>query len=220
MEHTVRTVGVLDKSVAILDAVADAPSPLSLGGLVTATGLTKATAHRLASALEGHGLLRRDPEGRYLLGGHLAALGRRAERWSVADVAGPALEELRRATGESVQLYRRDGDHRVCVVSLESSHELRTIVAQGARLALGVGSAGRILGGEGAEDAWLESVGERAPGVASVSAPVRHDGRVVAAVGISGPSERLGGRPGETHGVAVAGAARAIEQALAAGDSL
>ena len=214
MEQTISGVGVLDKSLRVLDAVAEAGEPCSLGDLVARTGLPKATAHRLAGALEAHGLLRRDGEGRYLLGVRLIGLGRAAaEDWPLADAARPALEALRAATGESVQLYRRDGEHRVCVVSLESPHELRTIVPQGARLPLGVGSAGRILGGESAPDGprgWTASVEERAPGVASVSAPVVVGGQLVAAVGISGPVGRLGDQPGERLGQAVVDAAVAI----------
>ena len=208
MEQTLSGVGVLDKSVRVLDAVAESAGPRTLGELVEATGLPKATAHRLASALEVHGLLRRDRDGRYLLGVRLIGLGRAAaEDWPLAEAARPALEELRTVTGESVQLYRRDGEHRVCVVSLESPHELRTIVPQGSRLPLGLGSAGRILAGEDDGRAWTASVGERAPGVSSVSAPVRVDGRLVAAVGISGPVGRLGEHPGDRHGAAVAAAA-------------
>lgn len=211
MEQTLSGVGVLDKSVRVLDAVAESAGPRTLGELVEATGLPKATAHRLASALEVHGLLRRDRDGRYLLGVRLIGLGRAAaEDWPLAEAARPALEELRTVTGESVQLYRRDGEHRVCVVSLESPHELRTIVPQGSRLPLGLGSAGRILAGEDDGRAWTASVGERAPGVSSVSAPVRVDGRLVAAVGISGPVGRLGEHPGDRHGAAVAAAAAAI----------
>ena len=41
-------VGVLDKSVAVLDAAAHAP--VGLGDLVELTGLPRATAHRLAVA--------------------------------------------------------------------------------------------------------------------------------------------------------------------------
>lgn len=216
MEPTISGVGVLDKSVALLEACASAAEPRTLNELVAATGYAKATTHRLASALEAHGLLRRDADGRYLLGVRLIALGRTAaERWSVAEAAMPALEQLRRSTGESVQLYRRDGDQRVCVVSLESTEELRTIVPQGARLALGVGSAGRILAGEAPGPGAVESVGERAPGVASVSAPIEVDGQLVAAVGISGPAERLGDHPGARHGAAVEAAAREIARALA-----
>lgn len=210
--------GVLDKSMAVLHVVATADGPCSLTDLVEATSLPKATAHRLAAALEVHGLVRRDGDGRYLLGDRLIGLGRAAAvAWPIADAAGPALEALRERTGESVQLYRRDGVHRVCVVSLESPHELRTIVDQGARLPLGVGSAGRILAGEAPEDGWVASVGERAPGVASVSAPVVVGGQLVAAVGISGPVDRLGDQPGARFGAAVAQAASAITAAVGSG---
>jgi DNA-binding IclR family transcriptional regulator len=42
------------------------------------------------------------------------------------------------------------------------------------------------------ERGWAHSVGQREPGVASISAPVRdHDETVVAAVSLSGPLERL-----------------------------
>ena len=64
-------VGVLDKAVHVLRAVAEGPR--SLHALQTATGLPRATAHRLAVALEEHGLLRRDDEGRFDLGPELAA---------------------------------------------------------------------------------------------------------------------------------------------------
>jgi DNA-binding IclR family transcriptional regulator len=211
MEHMVSGVGVLDKSVAVLDAVAAAEGPCRLADLVAATGLSRATAHRLAGALEAHGLVRRDELGGYRLGLRLIGLGHSAaEDWPLGSVARPVLEALRDKTGESVQLYVRDGDQRTCVVSLESPHELRTIVPEGVRLPLGVGSAGRILDGSSVESAWVASVEERARGVASVSAAVVRSGAVIAAVGISGPVERLGSDPGATHGEAVATAARRI----------
>ena len=51
---------------------------------------------------------------------------------------------------------------------------------------------------------WAQSVGEREPGVASVSAPVRGpNGKVIAAVSISGPVERLSRQPGRLHSAAV-----------------
>ena len=213
MEQSVRSVGVLDKSVALLRALAEGPAPL--GGLVAATGIPKPTAHRLASALVAHGLVRRTDDGGFALGAELVGLGRAAaEGWPWGDAAGPALAALVEATGESAQLYVREGDARRCLLSRESSHELRTIVAEGARLPLSRGSAGRILTGAAAER-WVESVEDRAPGVASVSAPVRDaSGAVVAAVGISGPADRLGPSPGERFGPAVLDAAARIEAAL------
>jgi DNA-binding IclR family transcriptional regulator len=211
MEHTISGVGVLDKSMAVLEVVASADGPVRLGDLVAATGLSKATAHRLATALAAHGLVRRDGDGAYRLGLRLVGLGHAAaEDWPLGTLARPVLEALRDGTGESVQLYVRDGDQRTCVVSLESPHELRTIVPEGIRLPLGVGSAGRILSGAAPADRWAASVEERARGVASVSAAVVRDGDVIAAVGISGPLERLGTTPGERFGDAVAGAAAQI----------
>jgi len=58
-------------------------------------------------------------------------------------------------------------------------------------------------------------VSEREPGVASVSAPVRGpSGRVVAAVGISGPVERMGRQPGRLHAAAAVAAANRLTEVL------
>jgi DNA-binding IclR family transcriptional regulator len=62
---------------------------------------------------------------------------------------------------------------------------------------------------------WAQSVGEREAGVASVSAPVRTpSGRVVAAVSVSGPIERLTRQPGRMHAAAVVAAAQRLSEAL------
>jgi DNA-binding IclR family transcriptional regulator len=203
-------VGVLDKAMIVLHSVADAPC--SLAELQESTGLPRATAHRLATALEDHGMLRRDGEGRFELGLGLVPLGHAAAaRFPLDDLARPVLGDLRDDTGESVQLFVREGNQRRCVLSLESTHGLRWIVPQGALLPLDVGSAGRVLSGESTRTGWIESIGEREPGVASVSAPVvGADGSVVAALSVSGPIERLSRQPGRRFGAAVAAAAGRI----------
>jgi len=215
VEPTVSGVGVLDKSVSVLAAIE--ARPLSLAELVEATGLSRATAHRLAVALEVHGLVRRDDDGRFALGVRLVALGRAAaEAIPLATAATGALEALRDATEESVQLYVRDGDRRVCIAALESPHGLRTIVPMGASLPINKGSAGKLLSlAEGATvPEWVQSVGEREAGVASVSAPVcAGDGRVLAAVSVSGPMERTTRKPGARYAREVMAAARRIERA-------
>lgn len=210
---------MLDKAVDVLDALEQ--QPRSLAELVDVTGLPRATAHRLATALEAHGLVRRDVDGRFALGSRLLALGRAtSDAWPLATAAGPALTTLRDHTAESVQLFVRDGDERVCIAALQSPHGLRTIVPLGARLPLGVGSAGRVLARSASTDhrrpEWTESIEEREPGVASVSAPVRDaSGHVIAAVSVSGPVERTSRDPGRRYGDAVVAAARRIESALA-----
>jgi DNA-binding IclR family transcriptional regulator len=203
---SVSGIGVLDKAVAVIDALE--AGPRTLAELVHDTGLPRATTHRLAAALEVHGLVGRDGDGRFVLGPRLSMLG-------LPLLARPALETLRDATGESVQLYVRRGEQRLCVDALESPHGLRTIVPVGALLPLDVGSAGKVLREDSAvlKRGWAESVEERQKGVASVSAPVYDDGRVVAAVSVSGPIERTTRAPGRRYAKAVVEAARAVEDA-------
>lgn len=204
---------MLDKSSTLLAAVA--AGPCTLGDLAERAGVSRATTHRLVVALEEHGLLRRGADGRVALGLHLIALGRvAAEQFPLAEAAADALAVLRDDTGESVQLYVRDGSARVCVAALESPHGLRTIVPIGATLPIDRGSAGRVLGGEAGPRGWVQTVEERELGVASVSAPVRRGDEVVAAVSVSGPIDRIGRSPGRHHGEAVLLAARHIESAL------
>jgi DNA-binding IclR family transcriptional regulator len=214
VEARISEVGVLDKAVALLEALAAGPQ--SLNELVAATGLPRATAHRLAVALAVHDLAGRTPDGRFRLGSRLVALGRAAAAaYPLAELARSALEQLRAETGESVQLYVRAGDQRRCIASLESSSELRTTVETGAVLPLDRGSAGKVLRGVVGPRGWAESVEEREPGVASVSSPVRDSsGETVAAVGISGPVGRTTRQPGRRYGAAVRRAAAMVEDTL------
>ena len=133
----VTAAGVVDRVVAILDALE--PGPAALSSLVAATGLPRATAHRLAVALGRHGLVSRDDEGRFVLGLRLIALGHAAaDARPLRMLARQALEELRDQTGESVQLYviepGNGGQERRCILSLQSPHGLRWIVPEGALL--------------------------------------------------------------------------------------
>jgi DNA-binding IclR family transcriptional regulator len=222
-------IGVVDKSVAVLSAVADAPR--SLAELVAATGLPRATAHRLAVALEVHQLLARDPEGRFVLGPRVGELSAALPDPLVA-AAAPVLVWVRDESGESAQLYRRDGAERVCVAAAERTSGLRTTVPVGSRLPLTAGSGAQVLCAwsdpaslaevlDGAEftvrtladvrrRGWAQSVAQREVGVASVSAPVlAADGGLLAAISVSGPIERLGRSPGRRIApVLVAGAGR------------
>jgi DNA-binding IclR family transcriptional regulator len=221
VEHT-SGVGVLDKSVLVLDAVESGAT--TLAALVERTGLSRATVHRLAVALEVHRLLARDREGRWRLGPRLAG-GPAGD--AVLERASTVLSRLRDVTGESAQLYRRQGDRRVCVAAAERGSGLRDTVPVGTSLPMTAGSAAQVLLAWAPEDpllrsaaftprtlsevrrrGWAHSVAEREPGVASVSAPVRtRDGRVVAAVSVSGPLERLTRSPGRLHAEAVLAAA-------------
>jgi DNA-binding IclR family transcriptional regulator len=233
MTDTLSGVGVLDKAVAVLDALSVAPC--SLAELTVATRLPRATAYRLAVALEAHRLVSRDAEGRFSLGGKIAELARGGA--GVSDLAPAAVARLRDLSGESAQVYVRQGDQRVCVAAAERPSGLRDSVPVGAVLPLTAGSAAqvflawsvdgdrsRLLGRAAFTErqlaqvlrrGWAESVGERESGVASVSAPVLVAEQLVAAISVSGPIDRLGRNPGRRFANAVQAAAQSLAVALA-----
>ena len=229
-------VGVLDKAAAILNTLEAGPH--SLAELVAATSIARPTAHRLAVALEFHRYVARDLSGRFVLGPRASELGAAAGEDRLLAAAAPALAALRDATGESAQLYKRQGDQRICVAVAERLSGLRDSVPVGAALTMQAGSAAQILlawedsekihrgvanarftAAQLAADrrrGWAQSVGEREAGVTSVSAPVRGpNGKVIAAVSISGPIERLGRQPGRVHAAAVVATAARLSEYLA-----
>ena len=182
-------------------------------------------------------MVARDMQGRFILGPRLAELAAAAGEDRLLATAGPVLTHLRDVTGESAQLYRRQGDMRICVAAAERLSGLRDTVPVGSTLTMKAGSSAQILmaweeperlhrGLQGARftatalsgvrrRGWAQSVGEREPGVASVSAPVRGpSNRVVAAVSVSGPIERLTRHPGRMHAQAVIDAAGRLSEAL------
>ena len=235
MDNTTSGVGVLDKAALVLTALESGPA--TLAGLVAGTGLARPTAHRLAVALEHHRLVHRDIQGRFILGPRLAELAAAAGEDRLLAVAQPVLTQLRDLTGESAQLYRRQGDSRVCVAAAERMSGLRDTVPVGSSLPMTAGSAAQILLAwedpermhRGLQNAafsatalsgirrrgWAQSIGEREQGVASVSAPVRSPGgKIIAAVSVSGPLERLSRQPGRMHAPAVLAAAERLSESL------
>jgi DNA-binding IclR family transcriptional regulator len=234
-------VGVLDRCVTLLDLLADGPR--SLRWLADASNLPRPTAHRLLVALEAHRLVARDRAAgatavAFRLGPRLTELAAVAgPELDLASLAGPVLDRLHSATGESVQLYVRSGDHRLCIAARDAGTGLRDSVPVGALLPLGAGSGGKVLlawssgvadgaksaGGAGALRAelavvrsrgWAASVAEREPGVASVSAPVLRDGVLLAALCVSGPVSRLGEDPDRKLSAAVVEAAADLTRQL------
>jgi DNA-binding IclR family transcriptional regulator len=137
-------VGVLDRAIAIIDAVDR--GAVTLAEVTVATGISRTTAHRLLRSLERHAFLTRDRDAGYRLGPHLGRLARETDGpWPWQLLAHGPLARLADATGESAQLYVREGDARICVEAVESSNELRTSVPVGARLPLTAGSAGKVF---------------------------------------------------------------------------
>ena len=227
-------VGVIDKVVAILEALAQ--RPLSLPALAESTKLPRPTAHRLAVALEHHGLVGRSDTGQFILGDQLRQWANPHLTWEAA--ADMVARELRDATGVSAQVYRRAGEQRLCIAAAEPLRGLRDTVPVGALLTMKAGSAAQVLAAwapaeerslllKGAafteailssvrKRGWAQSVAQREPGVASAAAPVRDaGGTVIGAISISGPADPLA-KPTKTQIASLLAAAQQLESAIAA----
>ena len=147
------------------------------------------------------------------------------------------LPRLRDRTGESVQLYRRDGHPARLHRRGRAGERAARHRAGGRRLPMTAGSGAKVLAAwadpptqravlpeatftertlpEVRRRGWAQTVAEREAGVASVSAPVRDaSGTVIAAVSVSGPVERIGRRPGARWAADLVAAADALQHRL------
>lgn len=137
---------VLEKASDLIDFLGQEREPVTLAHVRSALAMPKSSAHRLLSELAGLGIVRRTQDGRYSLGPRLLYWGEAAaETFDLRAVAEPPMRALRDDVGESVHLYIRDGDARVCIAAVEARHELRPFIQLGRRLPLRVGAAGKVL---------------------------------------------------------------------------
>lgn len=222
-QYNASGIKVLDRAVLILRTVAE--KPLSLADLSAATGLPRASTHRIATALETHGLVRRDEHGHFTLGEWLHTSPTLTEK------ARPIMEKLVKESSESVQLYQLRDGARVCIASLAPEAGLQNIVPAGTVLPVRAGSAAQVFVAFGAiplpadaafgpaelasakQRGWAESISEREAGLASVSAPVLDaHGNVIAVLSLSGLAERLVPSPGTAWGQAVKEAAEELSR--------
>lgn len=137
---------VLEKATQILDAVVESPEDATLTSIAQRLGQPRSSTHRLLSELVQLGLLFRVGTTTYVAGPRLTRWGDAASgRSEIVRIAKPVMSRLRDAVGESVHLYVRQRDRRVCVLALEGSFELRHFTEVGKPLPLSVGASGKVL---------------------------------------------------------------------------
>ncbi len=224
LEDTVpRGTTAIDRGAELLVRVLESARPVALAELASASGIPKSTASRLVSALERQGLVEQDGERGRLRPG--PAILRVAERnlleRSVVHLAGPSLDALGEATGETINLAvpaRTGVEH---VAQVESRHFLGAGQWLGRSVDYHCTAVGKVfmafgratparplvpmtahtvtdLGRLHAELAtvrraeFAEAIDELEIGLAAIAAPVRGaGGEVIAALSISGPTVRM-----------------------------
>lgn len=137
---------VLEKASDLIDCLGQAGEPVTLGFVRQALGMPKSSTHRLLSELAALGIVRRTDDGRYSLGPRLLYWGEAAaDTFDLRAVAEQPMRRLRDDLGESIHLYVREHDTRICIAAVEARHELRPFIQLGRPLPLRVGAAGKLL---------------------------------------------------------------------------
>jgi DNA-binding IclR family transcriptional regulator len=129
-----------------LDCFAD-DVELGVSDIARRLGVAKSTAHRLLTSLRSRGLAERNPEtGQYRLGVHLFELGQLAqERMRLRQAAMPLLEELRQASGCTVQLAIPGGADVLYVERLETLRGMALMANSGRRLPAHATASGKAI---------------------------------------------------------------------------
>lgn len=138
---------MLRRVVVILDCfTADQPR-LGVREVARLTGLSASTAGRIMAELKDLGILQQNSTTRtYSLGSKILAWsGVYMDSLDLRTMALPLMEELRRATYETISLYIMDGYERLCVERMESHQNVRMTSRVGHRLPLYAGSAGKAM---------------------------------------------------------------------------
>ncbi len=141
-------------------------------------------------------------------------------RFTLRSAARPMMQRIAELTPETMSLHVRYFQQRICIEVIEGRFPVRRVVPLGETLPLWAGPSGKAIlaylpegeaqpilewavrEGQNATRireqldqvrilGYLETVSDRIPGVTALSVPVFDAGGVVAALSISGPSDRL-----------------------------
>jgi DNA-binding IclR family transcriptional regulator len=174
----------LDRGLRILDVLAAADVPLSIGEVAAAIGVHRSVAYRLVRTLEDRGLVIRDDAGALRIGPHVATLARSVAA-DLQTAAAPVLRELADTLSMTAFLVVLDQDECVTLATAEPRAAVASIAQRpGARHPVTQGAPGIALQtllsnpAETAEvtraraDGFATSSGEVIEGVTSIAAPV------------------------------------------------
>jgi DNA-binding IclR family transcriptional regulator len=140
-------VQVLDRALAILDALALLRESASLAEIAAEVKLHKSSVHRLLMSLVRHRLVDRDSEdGRFSLGVRLFELGTIAiARFNIRDRARPYLERLMYNSHETVHLCVLDNGESLYVDKIEPDRTVRLSSTIGHRNGVHCTAAGKVM---------------------------------------------------------------------------
>ena len=141
------SVKALEKSLLILEILANSGGEIDLSTLTRHTQIPKSTLLRLLNTLKNHNFVLQDSQSRrFRLGWALIHLGKAAEQaFNLIQIVHPFMEDLASQTGETVSLVLLDGDHAIYVDQVVSSSIIRGHPPIGTPLHLHCTASGKVL---------------------------------------------------------------------------
>jgi IclR family acetate operon transcriptional repressor len=134
----------LERGLAVLEAVAAGAGKLE--DIVTSTGLSRSTTHRLLVTLTQRGYLRQGPEQGWSLGFQLIELAAVAqEQIDMGGALQSMLAELAAETQDSVHIGILDGADLLCVAKARGRRGVEMLSRPGHRLKAQTTAMGKIL---------------------------------------------------------------------------
>jgi DNA-binding IclR family transcriptional regulator len=139
-------VQVLDRTIAVLQAVADSETDLPAADIARQLRLHKSTVHRLLVVLESYHLIKKGPEGAYRLGTRLIELGECAiGRLKLSEYAEPHLRVLAEQTGEGAHVTIVNGNELLSIAHVEGRWNLQSLTRTGLRTQIHCTAAGKAI---------------------------------------------------------------------------
>ena len=141
------TIQVIERMVALLDALAKYPDPVSLKELSKVSGLHPSTAHRILNDMVLTRFVDRIEPGTYRLGMRLLELGNVVKsRLSVREAALDFMRSLHKKTQQTINLSVRQGDEIVYIDRAFSERSgMQVVRAIGGRGPLHLTSTGKLF---------------------------------------------------------------------------
>ncbi len=133
---------VIARAAAVLRALKDCQTGLSLGQIADRVALPRSTVQRIVAALIDERLLVATRAAGVRLGPELQALAE-AARTNTVDLCRPHLTALMAATGETVDLSALRGGQMVFLDQVQGSHRLRAVSSVGEHFPLTTTANGR-----------------------------------------------------------------------------
>jgi DNA-binding IclR family transcriptional regulator len=158
MKDDVKTkdgIQVIARAAAVLRALKDSQTGLSLGQIADRVALPRSTVQRIVAALIDERLLVATRAAGVRLGPELQALAE-AARTNTVDLCRPHLTALMAATGETVDLSALRGGQMVFLDQVQGSHRLRAVSSVGEHFPLTTTANGRAALSILPEDAAIE----------------------------------------------------------------